>query len=76
MNKLYYNHFKASGLEILNISDLFCEIFKFCENMNTKNFMKSVFGHIFMKFKYFAKQITYSEAQDQVFKMIYNLFTF
>ena len=44
--------------------------------MNTKNFMKSVFGHIFMKFKYFAKQITYSEAQDQVFKMIYNLFTF
>ena len=45
----------------------FREIFKFRDFMNTlRNFAKSVFAHIFAKFKYFAKVIIYSKSPDYV----------
>ena len=31
-----------------------------------KNFVKSIFAHIFAKFEYFAKVIIYSESPDHV----------
>ena len=40
----------------------------FRDFMNTlRNFVKSVFAHIFWKFKYFAKQIILTEFPDHVF---------
>ena len=46
---------------------LFCEILKFCENMNNlRNVVKSVFAHIFLKFRYIAKKIIYLESQDHM----------
>ena len=40
------------------ICNYFHEIFRFRDFMNTlRNFSKSVFAHIFAKFKYFAKQL-------------------
>ena len=45
----------------------FREIFKFHDFMNTlRYFAKSVFGHIFAKFDYFAKLIIYSKSPDHV----------
>ena len=49
------------------IYNYFCEIFKFRDFMNTlRNFVKSVFAHIFAKFEYFAKVIIYSKSPDHV----------
>ena len=49
------------------ICNCFCEISKFRDFMNTlKNFGKSVFVHIFAKFKYFAKQFILTESPDHV----------
>ena len=43
------------------------KIFKCRGFMNTlRNFAKSVFAHIFAKFKYFAKQFTLTESPDHV----------
>ena len=45
----------------------FHEIFKFRDFMNTlRNFSKSVFAHIFVKFKYFGKQFILAESPDHV----------
>ena len=45
----------------------FGEIFKFRDFMNTlRNFVKSVFAHIFAKLEYFAKVIIYSKFLDHV----------
>ena len=47
--------------------NLFREIFKFRENINTlRNFAKSVFAHIFAKFKYFSKQIIFLGSPDHM----------
>ena len=49
------------------IYNYFREIFKFRDFMNTyRNFAKSVFAHIFVKFEYFAKVIIYSKSPDHV----------
>ena len=49
------------------ICNYFCEISKFRDFMNTlRNFAKSVFAHIFAKFKYFAKQLVVTEFPDHV----------
>ena len=39
-------------------------------------FLKSVFAHIFAKFEYFTKVITYSKSPVTYFKMIHNTFIF
>ena len=45
----------------------FREIFRFRNFMNTlRNFAKSVFAHIFAKFKYFAKRFILRESPDHV----------
>ena len=45
----------------------FREIFKFRYFMNaSRNFAKSVFAHIFAKFKNFAKQFILTESPDHV----------
>ena len=47
------------------ICDYFCKIPKFCNFMNnSSNFVKSVFAHISVKLKYFAKKI-YFEKENQ-----------
>ena len=49
------------------ICNYFCKIFKFREFYeHFKNFAKSVFAHIFAKFKYFAKQFILTESPDHV----------
>ena len=49
------------------ICNYFREIFKGCDFMKTiRNFAKSVFAHIFAKFKYFAKQFVLTESPDHV----------
>ena len=49
------------------IYSYFRGIFKFRDFMNTlRNFAKSVFAHIFVKFEYFAKVIIYSKSLDHV----------
>ena len=49
------------------ICNYFREIFKFRDFMNTlKNFAKSVFAHIFAKFKYLAKQFILTKSPDHV----------
>ena len=49
------------------ICNYFCEIFRFRDFMNTsRNFAKSVFAHIFVKFKYFEKQSILTESPDHV----------
>ena len=56
--------FEAPDLEI---SNYFREIFRFRDFMNTSgNFAKSVFAHIFSKFKYLAKQFILMESPDHV----------
>ena len=51
------------------ICNYFREVFKFRDFMNTlRNFAKSVFAHIFAKFKYFAKQFILRESPDHVLK--------
>ena len=45
----------------------FPEIFKFRDFMQSlRNFVKSVFAHIFAKFDYFVKVIIYSKSPDHV----------
>ena len=52
---------------IFLICNYFCEISKFRYFMNTlRNFAKSVFAHLFSKFKYFAKQSILTESPDHV----------
>ena len=70
---LKYKHiihnFEARDLEI-SICNYFREICKLCDFMNTlRNFAKSVFAHIFTKFKYFTKQFISTESPDQVKKL-------
>ena len=49
------------------IYNYFREIFKFRDFMNTlRNFAKSVFAHIFLKFEYFSTVIIYSKSPDRV----------
>ena len=50
------------------ICNYFCKISKFRDFMNTlRNFTKSVFVHIFVKFKYFfGKQFILTESPDHV----------
>ena len=49
------------------ICNYFCEISQFRDFMNTlRNFAKSVLAHIFVKFKYFAKQLILTESPDNV----------
>ena len=49
------------------IYNYFREIFEFRDFMNIlRNFAKSVFAHIFVKFEYFAKVIIYSRSPDHV----------
>ena len=49
------------------ICNYFCEISKFSDFMNIlRNFLKSVFAHIFVKFIYFAKQFILTESPDHV----------
>ena len=58
------------------IYNYFREISKFRDFMNTlRNFAKSVFAHIFAKFKYFAK-VYIRNLQTKCFKMVYNMFIF
>ena len=45
----------------------FCEIFRFCDFMNTlRNFAKSAYAHILVEFKYFAKPFILTESPDHV----------
>ena len=49
------------------ICNCFREIFRFRDFMSTlRNFAKSVFAHIFAKFKYFAKQFILMESPDHM----------
>ena len=49
------------------IYNYFREIFKFRDVMNTlRNFRKSVFAHILVKFQCVAKVIIYSKSPDHV----------
>ena len=49
------------------ICNYFREIFRFHNFMNVlRNFAKSVFAHIFTKFKYFSKQFILTESPDHV----------
>ena len=49
------------------IYNYFREIFQFRDFMNTlRNFAKSVFAYIFVKFEYLAKVIIYSKSPDHV----------
>ena len=51
----------------MEISNYFCEMFKFHDFMNTlRNFAKSVFARIFVKFKHIAKQFILTESPDHV----------
>ena len=49
------------------ICNYFPKIFRFRDFMSTLgNFKKSVFAHIFAKFKYFAKSFIPTESPDHV----------
>ena len=58
-------HFKAHDLKIPLII-IFCEIFKFPENTSKKIRELSQSVHKIVKFKYFAKVITYSKSPGYV----------
>ena len=59
------------------INNYFREIFKFRDfNEHFKNFATSAFAHIFAKFEYFVKVITYSKSPDHLLKMICIMFIF
>ena len=63
---------------IFGICNYFREIFRFRDFMNiSRNFAKSVFAHIFAKFKYFVKEPTPTESPDHVlYNDILNMFIF
>ena len=59
------------------IYNYFRELFKFRDFMNKlRNFTRSVFAYIFVKFEYFAKVIIHLKSPDHVLQMIYNMFIF
>ena len=64
---MYIYSFDARDLRF-RICDYFCKISKFCDFMNNlSNFVKSVFAHISVKFKYFVKKFILKKKIGHVF---------